>query len=78
MLMMKLLLVPVPCYDGCDLFGDWLKLPAVEKLRSFAGTMKRVVLRGWIRPLKPATGGVKLQDSNSSERSLISPIKFES
>lgn len=78
LLMMKLLLVPVPCYDGFDLFGNWLKLPAVEKLRSLAGTMKRVVLRGWIRPLKPAIGGAKLQDSNSSERPLNSPIKSES
>ncbi len=78
LLTMRLLLVPVPRYDGFDLFGNWLKLPAVEKLRSFVGTIKRIVSRGWIRPLRPAIGGGQLRDSESSERSLISPVKSES
>jgi len=78
LLTMRLLLVPVPRYDGFDLFGNWLKLPAVEKLRSFVGTIKRIVSRGWIRPLRPAIGGKQWRDSENSERSLISPIKSES
>ena len=56
MLMMKLLLAPVPHCDGFDLLANWMILPAVEKLRFFVGTMKRIVSRGWIRPLKPAAG----------------------
>jgi coenzyme F420 hydrogenase subunit beta len=73
LLMMKLLLVPVPHYDGFDLFGNWMKLPATEKLRSFVGTMKRIVSRGWIRPLKPAIGEGQLRGSASSEKPAISP-----
>lgn len=75
LLTMKLLLVPVPHYDGFDLFGNWMKLPAVEKLRSFVGTMKRLVSRGWIRPLKPATGEGQVRDSKGGQKHLISPDK---
>jgi coenzyme F420 hydrogenase subunit beta len=52
LLTMKLLLVPVPSYDGFDLLRNWLKLPAWEKIRSLAGTMKRIASRGWTKPEK--------------------------
>jgi len=49
---MQLLGVPVPAYRGFPLFKNWMRLPGVEKIRSIAGTLKRIVLRKWAKPLK--------------------------
>jgi coenzyme F420 hydrogenase subunit beta len=49
---MRLLGLPVPAYKGFSLFANWTRLPAIEKIRSIAGTLKRIVLRGWAKPLK--------------------------
>ena len=78
MLMMRLLLVPVPHYDGFDLFGNWMKLPAAEKLRSFVGTMKRIVSRGWMKPLKPIVNCQGPHDVNGADGPLINSEEFES
>lgn len=50
--MMRILGVPVPMYIGFVLFRSWLRLSSIDKLRCLAGTMKRIVSRGWMRPLK--------------------------
>lgn len=50
--MMRILGVPVPKYIGFFLFRSWLRLSSIDKLRCFAGTLKRIVSRGWMRPLK--------------------------
>lgn len=53
LLMMRLMWVPTPRFIGFSLFRSWLGLPAIEKTRSFAGTLKRIVSRGWTKPSKP-------------------------
>jgi coenzyme F420 hydrogenase subunit beta len=65
---MRLLLVPIPRYDGFDLFGNWLKLPIVEKLRSFAGTIKRIVSRGWTKPRKLFVGAGNVQPDEAAKQ----------
>jgi coenzyme F420 hydrogenase subunit beta len=57
---LRLLAIPVPRYVGAALFRHWVReLTAFEKLKSFAGTMRRAVARGmWRRrpvaPFEPA------------------------
>jgi coenzyme F420 hydrogenase subunit beta len=46
LLAMRLLLIPAPRFRGFFLFRSWFGLPVVAKLRSLAGTWKRVVSRG--------------------------------
>lgn len=53
LLAMQILLVPVPWYTGFRLFRNWLELSAMDKLHSIGGTLKRIILRGWMKPLKP-------------------------
>jgi coenzyme F420 hydrogenase subunit beta len=52
LLTMKALCVPAPRFEGFSLFGNWLRIPLRDKLRSFAGTARRVILRGYRRPLR--------------------------
>jgi coenzyme F420 hydrogenase subunit beta len=50
LLAMKLLLVPTPSFTGFSLFQAWVKLPFSRRLRTVAGTLKRVLTRGlWKR-----------------------------
>lgn len=51
LLVMQMMRVPVPRYRGFSLFRNWLRLSTIEKLRSFGGTLKRIVSRGWMRPM---------------------------
>lgn len=53
LLVMRLMGVPVPRFRGFSLFSSWLRLSAARKVRSLAGTAKRIVLRRWTKPLKP-------------------------
>ena len=48
---LKIMRVPVPEYSGFSLFSNWLGLPFVDKVRSFAGTFRRVITRKWTKPL---------------------------
>ena len=50
LLAMKLIGIPVPRYVGYFLFENWQKLPLEEKIRSFAGTIKRILARGYYKP----------------------------
>ncbi len=78
LLMMRIMRIPAPRYEGFSLFRNWLRLSLAEKLRSLAGTLKRITLRGWTRPLKPiarpdrldtiADKGKSDVDLNGSER----------
>ncbi len=47
----RLMGVPVPEFTGFSLFENWKELSFKGKLRSFVGTMKRIITRGWRRPL---------------------------
>jgi coenzyme F420 hydrogenase subunit beta len=44
--------VPAPRYRGLSLFRSWLRIPAVHKVRSITGTLRRVLMRGYFKPLK--------------------------
>ena len=46
-LTMRALGVPAPQLRGFHLFRNWRSLPLLDKLRSFSGTLKRIVLRGY-------------------------------
>jgi coenzyme F420 hydrogenase subunit beta len=51
LLAMKALGIPTPRLNGFSLFDNWLKLPFNEKTRSIAGTVRRIVQRGYYRPV---------------------------
>jgi len=53
---MRIAGVPVPDYQGFSLFKNWLGLPFMEKLSSFLGTLKRIMTRGWRKPIKLSEG----------------------
>lgn len=47
---LKLFLVPVPRFHGFSLFRNWMRLPVLEKARTFFGTARRAMMRGlWRR-----------------------------
>lgn len=71
LLTMCMIRIPAPRYKGFSLLDNWLKLPFGQKVRSFAGTFKRVILRGWMRPLEPAADSEQLQDSGRTEEPVI-------
>lgn len=78
LLMMRIMQVPTPHYTGFSLFRNWLRLPVIEKLRSFAGTSKRIILRGLNKPLKTNIEGKRLGDSKYDGGPLMSPQESES
>lgn len=76
--MMRIMGVPVPWYKGFFLFRSWLRIPLVEKLRCFAGTLKRIVSRGWIRPLEPVTKTDAMYNATAVEKRIINIEECES
>jgi coenzyme F420 hydrogenase subunit beta len=46
LLAMKLLFVPTPVFNGFSLFPSWAQMPLSRRLRTIAGTLRRVLLRG--------------------------------
>ncbi|MEJ2704218.1 MAG: Coenzyme F420 hydrogenase/dehydrogenase, beta subunit C-terminal domain, partial [Sedimentisphaerales bacterium] len=78
LLTMKMMRVPVPRYAGFDLFGNWRQLSAKEKLKSIAGTMKRILSRGWAKPQRTsATRAFPLLTENREE-ALVDSSETES
>ncbi len=51
LLTMRAFGIPVPRFGGFYLFKNWLAIPAAEKARSFAGTIKRIIKRKYYRKL---------------------------
>jgi coenzyme F420 hydrogenase subunit beta len=51
-LAMKLMGIPTPKLEGFYLFENWLDLPLVEKVRSVVGTLRRIILRKYYKPLE--------------------------
>ena len=68
LLTMRMMRIPVPHYTGFSLFKNWLELPFVEKLRSIGGTLTRIVLRRWFRPLSLPAGGDGMQQADQVGR----------
>lgn len=59
---MRIMKVPVPHYTGFSLFKNWLDLSAVSQLRSVIGTLRRVMLRMWRKPVKPSIPARRIQE----------------
>ena len=78
LLMMKMMRVPVPRYIGFSLLKNWLRLSAGDKVRSLVGTLKRIVMRGWARPLKPVIKPDEPQETNDAEKAVVNFDEFES
>ena len=53
---MRLFGIPVPYYPQYHLFENWRRLPAGEKLRSTVGTVRRIVNRGYWKPMELPPG----------------------
>src|SRR3989338_1081391 len=51
LLVMKMFGIPVPKLTGFSLFKNWLRLPLKEKLRSILGTVRRIIHRGYYKPV---------------------------
>jgi coenzyme F420 hydrogenase subunit beta len=56
LLAMRIMFVPTPYFEGFSLFSNWRNLSINEKIRSFAGTLKRIFQRNWTKPLKVSQG----------------------
>ncbi len=50
--------------------GTGLDCPQ-KKIRSFGGTLKRIVSRGWMRPLKPVISGNKFPSKYRSQNRIV-------
>jgi coenzyme F420 hydrogenase subunit beta len=57
MLAMKMFGIPTPRYEGFHLYENWKRLPAREKARSFLGTVRRIIQRGYYRPIPTMWNG---------------------
>lgn len=49
LLAMKIFGIPRPLYPGFPLFESWVRLSAMEKVRSVLGTARRILTRGYYR-----------------------------
>jgi coenzyme F420 hydrogenase subunit beta len=48
---MRLMGLPAPVHKGYRMFRTWLRIPFPEKLRSTLGTLKRILTRGYLKPV---------------------------
>jgi coenzyme F420 hydrogenase subunit beta len=78
LLVMRMMRVPVPRFIGFALFRSWLRLSATHKLRSLLGTFKRIVLRGWTRPLKAIVSPDGPPDAGGAQNSPVDLKECES
>lgn len=51
LLVMRMFGISAPRYEGYHLFENWRQLPLMEKLRSTFGTARRIITRGYWRPM---------------------------
>ena len=49
LLALRMLAVPAPKFEGFQLAGNWMALRASVRFRSFFGTVRRAITRGWLR-----------------------------
>jgi coenzyme F420 hydrogenase subunit beta len=51
LLAMQMMFVPTPHFEGFSLFANWCCLSVFDKIRSVFGTLRRIYLRKWTKPL---------------------------
>ena len=78
LLMMRMMGVPIPRYVGFFLLRSWFRLSLGDKLRSLAGTLKRIILRGWVRPLKPIACTDAQHKTKDTAKTVINIEEYES
>jgi coenzyme F420 hydrogenase subunit beta len=71
MLAMQLFMIPTPSFPGFHLLRSWIQLPLAKKLRTVAGTVKRILARGlWRRrPAFPVSPPARLTGYKSASSS---------
>lgn len=71
---MRTLGVPIPKFVGFSLFRGWMGEPVMSRIRSYGGTLRRVIKRGlWRRaPLEVGTGA-KLWEDGPGDRPEAGP-----
>jgi coenzyme F420 hydrogenase subunit beta len=52
LLVMRIMHIPVPYFEGVPLFSNWLTSPVIEKARSIIGTFSRIFRRNWNKPVR--------------------------
>ena len=77
LLAMRIMRIPIPVYVGFSLFRNWLRLSTTKKIRSFGGTLKRIISRGWIRPLKPIISCNKFPSKYRSQNNVLEDFHRE-
>ena len=50
---MRLLGLPTPRHSGYGMFRQWLRMPPAHKIRSTLGTVRRILARGYLKPMTP-------------------------
>ena len=50
---MRLLGLPTPRHSGYGMFRQWLRIPLAHKIRSTFGTVRRIISRGYLKPMIP-------------------------
>lgn len=71
LLMMRIMRVPTPRFVGFSLFKSWLRLPAIEKIGSLGGTLRRIVTHGWTKPLERPVYSEKRCDADVEQGCLV-------
>jgi coenzyme F420 hydrogenase subunit beta len=53
LLAMRVMFTPTPRFKGFSLLSNWRQLSVRDKCRSVFGTIRRIIIRGWFKPVKP-------------------------
>jgi coenzyme F420 hydrogenase subunit beta len=49
---MKAFGIPTPRLEGFSLYKNWLRISFKDKARSILGTARRIIQRGYYKPIK--------------------------
>ena len=63
---MKTVGIPTPEFSGFSLFANWRKLSLRNKIRSFIGTMVRIISRSWFKPLNDSCHTCLFEESQKT------------
>lgn len=71
LLAMRMMRIPTPHFEGFSLFANWWYLSVPDKIRSVLGTLRRIILRKWTRPVKPSRKKGKMNKSQISIQKTV-------
>lgn len=70
-LAMRMMRIPTPHFEGFSLFANWWCLSVPDKIRSVLGTLRRIILRKWTKPVGPSRKKFKMDKSQISIEKLV-------